>query len=57
MTKYFVVWGNQEEECKEIKKAISLAEEKATPEKSASVWVEKNGIREEEPFFHCEWTI
>lgn len=58
MKKYVVTWGNEEKEFDDIKKAVDFADKTGVSTGSnAYVWGELDGVRDEEPFFSCTWSI
>lgn len=57
MKKYIVECKGNESEFDNIHKAVREAEKLADQGNNSYVWVEENGIREEEPFLSCEWMI
>lgn len=58
MKYYIVVWKDKEHLFTDIKESIICAENVAeTYICSSYVYVEKDGVREDEPFFRCELEI
>lgn len=55
--KYIVKWRSEEKEFTDTLEAIKFAEEKADSGVSVYVYAEKDGVREEQPFFECTWEI
>ena len=57
MKKYIVKWGNNEKEFEDVKEAVSFAEKTGEQGANTFVYVERNGIRDIEPFYSCTWSI
>jgi hypothetical protein len=57
MKKYIVQWKNNEKDFADVQEAVKFAEKTGETGVNAYVWVELDGVRDEEPFFECVWTI
>lgn len=57
MKKFIVQWKGEEKEFDDSREASRFADKEAESGVNSYVWVENDGIREEEPIIRNEWSI